>query len=97
MISFDRFQTYANKLLKDGTKICPCCLSRKIIFTTDDEHNEFWLECKACHVGVRNSQFSRTHRSWEHRPPHIQQINETTRDIECEYWDGTLNNIRTVT
>lgn len=97
MISFDRFQTYAKKLLKDGTNICPCCLSKKITFTTDDEHNEFWLECKVCHVGVRNSQFSRTHRSWEHRPSNIPQLNEITHDIECEYWDETIYDTRTIT
>ena len=40
-IDFDKFKQYALDLLKEGTKICPCCLSRSILFTTDENHNEF--------------------------------------------------------
>lgn len=96
-IDFDKFKQYALDLLKEGTKICPCCLSRSILFTTDENHNEFWLECRVCHVGVRNPMFMRTHLSWKHRPSNIEKINATTQDIECSYWDDEISRDRYVT
>ena len=96
-ISFEQFEKYAQKLLKNGTNICPCCLSKHIHFTTDDDHTEYWLECAVCHIGVRSSQFSSTHRTWEYRPHNISKLHERTHNITCEYYDDIHNENQYVT
>lgn len=96
-ITFDKFKNYATKLLQNGTPVCPCCLSDRLMFTTDDDHQEFWLECRVCHIGVRNSLFSFVRRNWENRPAKIQELHKVTHDITCSYWDDSINNIQYVT
>lgn len=96
-IGFDVFKRYALDLLKEGTKICPCCLSRSILFTTDGKHNEYWLECRTCHVGVRNPLFMKTQLTWEQRPSKIEKINAVTHEIECSYWDDEIKRNRYIT
>ena len=96
-ISFEKFERYAKKLLQNGTPICPCCLSEHLTFTTDEEHTEFWLECTACHIGIRSSLFSFVRKSWENRPAKIRKLHEITHNITCSYWDDDINNTRYVT
>lgn len=96
-IEFDRFREYALKLLNDGTKVCPCCLSKRIQFTTDDGHDEFWLECASCHMGVRDHLFSRVHAIWEKRPSGVSKIGQVTYDIECSYYDDGTGTVKYVT
>lgn len=97
MISFQKFKQYALKLLQNGTKVCPCCLSKHIVFTTNDEHSEFYLECAACHIGAHTSNFTQARRTWEHRPDHTPALQQITHNITCEYFDDGQNKNRYIT
>lgn len=81
------FITYSKKLLKEGVKVCPCCLSDKIIFNTDEEHTEYKLVCKLCNIGIHDHLFSRIKKSWNNRRLENIEINKITHNIECTWWD----------
>lgn len=86
-ITRESFIKYSNKIIEDGFKICPCCLSSKLEFMTDEEHTEYELRCKLCGVGVRDHIFSRIRKNWNHRSINIKELNDVTHDINCTWWD----------
>lgn len=86
-IKYDSFKRYALKLLRDGVPVCPCCLWPGLEFTTDDDHEEYWLECRKCHIGRHDAVFSHISQSWRHRALDDLRIRTLTHDIQCEWWD----------
>ena len=96
-IKYENFKKYALMLITNGTTVCSCCLYSKLTFTTDDNHDEYWLECSACHIGRHNAIFSRIKKSWEHRVSNDPQIKNRTHDIQCEWYDNTTQNTIDIT
>lgn len=96
-ITQESFVNYSKRMIKDGFKICPCCLSSKLEFRTDDEHSEYILECKSCGVGVRNHIFARIKKAWNNRCLSMTELNKVTHDIDCTWWDDDKQEVITVT
>lgn len=95
-ITRESFIEYSRKLLADGSKVCPCCLSSSLEFTTDDEHQEYWLECKVCHIGIRDHLFTRVKKSWNQRNLDNPKINKITHNIECTWWNEAIQKVENV-
>lgn len=96
-VTRENFIKYSKKLLEVGCKVCPCCLSDKLEFKTDEEHTEYSLTCKVCGLGVRDHLFSRVKNTWNHRVLDIRELNKITHDIGCEWWDDNEQELITIT
>ena len=92
-----KFIDFSRKIIQNGVKVCPCCLWKGIVFSTDDSHTEYWLECRKCHIKVTDHLFKRVIQTWNYRALDNQSINEITHDIECEWWNNELHTVETVT
>lgn len=96
-ITREKFIDFSRKILQDGAKVCPCCLWEDLDFGTDDDHTEYWLECRRCHIKMTDHLFRRTYQNWNCRVLDDPRINEITHDIKCEWWNDELYTVETVT
>ncbi len=87
MQKFD-YLTFKLELEKEGLKVCPCCLSGQLEFTTDDRHQEYWLTCAFCKVGIRHHLFSTLRKNWNRRNSDDPKMHKITHDIEYSWFDG---------
>lgn len=96
VITWQRFESVARKLLQNGVKVCPCCLHDHIEFSTTDDHRTYILECAACHIGIQASLMFQIRERWNRRYIKDERINKITHNITCDYLDTDADMIRSV-
>lgn len=86
-ILWQDFERYALTLLEEGACVCPACLGKRLLFTTDDRCLYYSMECASCHMGVRDVLFMNIHQGWNMRRSKDPALKRRTWDIECTFWN----------